>query len=482
MSTGTFSQTGGTNSVGNLFVGAECETVGSYSLSGSGLLSAQNGNETIGGYFGTGTLTQSGGTNCVGNLRLGDGTPGGVGSYILSSGVLMAQNGCEYVGVSGMSTGSFTQTGGTNRVGNLYIDAYYLGGSGGAGVASYSLSGSGWLGGSSEFVGYSCTGSFTQSGGTNSVSSLSLGYYSGSSGTYGLNSGVLVAAQISGGTGTSVFNFNGGTLQAASGGTLMSGLSAAYAQAGGVNIDTNGQNVTISQSLLDGGGGLTKLGSGNLSLTGSNTYSGPTTVNQGGLVVDGSLLSPVTVNSGGTLGGTGSLSSGTVNSGGHIAPGDSQGVLQFGGNLMLLAGASMDYELDMPGSGDELQVGGLATLNGTLNVGLSSGFTPSAGQSFDLINGTKTGSFSQINLPTLDNGLQWNTSNLYSTGTISVTPEPSTLALLAAGAIGLAGYAWRRRRKRCLPIAGEPTRSGQEQGPAVLTFPSRWATSARRAA
>ena len=35
-------------------------------------------------------------------------------------------------------------------------------------------------------------------------------------------------------------------------------------------------------------------------------------INQGTLLVNGSLVSPVTVNSGGTLGGTGSLTSGTV--------------------------------------------------------------------------------------------------------------------------------------------------------------------------
>ena len=100
----------------------------------------------------------------------------------------------------------------------------------------------------------------------------------------------------------------------------------------------------------------------------------------------------------------------------------------------------------MPGSGyDQLDISGLATLNGTLDVNPLNGFTPSAGESFEILNGRTTGSFSQISLPALSNGLNWNTSNLDTNGTISVTPEPSTLALLGAGVIGLAGYAWRRR-------------------------------------
>jgi len=63
--------------------------------------------------------------------------------------------------------------------------------------------------------------------------------------------------------------------------------------------------------------GLTKSGTGTLTLFGTNTYGGVTTVNAGTLIVDGSVITPVTVNSGGTLGGGGTISNSvTVNSGG----------------------------------------------------------------------------------------------------------------------------------------------------------------------
>jgi len=78
-------------------------------------------------------------------------------------------------------------------------------------------------------------------------------------------------------------------------------------------------------------------------------------------------------------------------------------------------------------------------------VDLADYFAPSAGESFEIILGATTGSFSQINLPALSNGLRWDTSNLYTTGTIRVVPEPSMLALLGVGVIGLAVFAARRR-------------------------------------
>src|SRR5262249_25170113 len=54
------------------------------------------------------------------------------------------------------------------------------------------------------------------------------------------------------------------------------------------NFDTNGQNVTFATALTSSGGALIKLGVGNLSLSGTNTYSGTNTVTGGTLPIGGS--------------------------------------------------------------------------------------------------------------------------------------------------------------------------------------------------
>ena len=106
------------------------------------------------------------------------------------------------------------------------------------------------------------------------------------------------------------------TLAAGNGGTLTLQVST-----GTPTITVDNQTATIS-AVLAGSQGLTTTGSGILALSGSNTYTGPTTISQGKLTVDGWLTNSAVNVSGGTLGGTGTFGSVSVNAGGHLAPGD----------------------------------------------------------------------------------------------------------------------------------------------------------------
>lgn len=174
--------------------------------------------------------------------------------------------------------------------------------------------------------GNNCTGTLTITGGQ---------YISGNFGTaLGAGGGTNRLSELTvSGTGSAViskldFNclvanvsLNGGTLQtnaisytrvdAASkirfdGGTLKAGASSAtfipahanievLVKAGGAVVDTNGFDITISEPFLQDassiGGGLTKDGSGTLTLNATSTTTGSATINSGGLSVKASTTS-----------------------------------------------------------------------------------------------------------------------------------------------------------------------------------------------
>jgi len=73
------------------------------------------------------------------------------------------------------------------------------------------------------------------------------------------------------------------------------------------------------------------------------------------------------------------------------------------------------------GSYDQIRATGTLSLGGTLAVSLINDFNPMAGNSFDILDwGGLAGTFSSIQLPTLAGGLHWNTSQLYTTGVLSI--------------------------------------------------------------
>ena len=113
------------------------------------------------------------------------------------------------------------------------------------------------------YVGHVGAGTFNQSGGTVTKAggpSFRVGSDPGSSGTPILTGGVLQINGLSQGSGTALFNFGGGTIQALAG--FSSSLPMTLTGTGGnATVDTSGYTVTLSGPLsgTSSAGGLLNL-------------------------------------------------------------------------------------------------------------------------------------------------------------------------------------------------------------------------------
>lgn len=217
-------------------------------------------------------------------------------------------------------------------------------------------------------------------------------------------------------------------------------------------------NTTFTGLLTGSGSSLVKTGSGTLTLAGTHTFTGSTTVSAGRLLVN-SLLdgTPVYVGSGATLGGSGRFGDlVTFASGAHLAPGNSPGTTTFSDGLTLGSGTILDFELGTVSDLIRVSGGTLAGPAGTggltLNLTNAGGFAPATYTLFDFSGATLSDfSATDFTLGTRIAGYDYSFaltgSTLQLIATASAIPEPSTYALLAgAGALTLG--LWRRRRRR----------------------------------
>ncbi|MDD0843067.1 autotransporter-associated beta strand repeat-containing protein, partial [Pseudomonas sp. Gutcm_11s] len=176
---------------------------------------------------------------------------------------------------------------------------------------------------------------------------------------------------------TGVNSYTGGTT--VSGGTLTGNTGSLQ---GNIQLN-NGSNLVFDQLIdgtyggsLSGTGNLIKDGLGSLNLTGTSNIAGNTVINNGALVVDGSLSSTdILIGAGGSLGGGGNISGDvTVDNGAHLVAGTYLTPLSFADDLQLSSGSELDFQLGIPNSPITLiSVGGNLTLDGTLNIANAGG-------------------------------------------------------------------------------------------------------------
>ncbi|HEY4416715.1 MAG TPA: autotransporter-associated beta strand repeat-containing protein [Verrucomicrobiae bacterium] len=252
------------------------------------------------------TLQVSGANNLIVAGSSGQGTP--AGTLGITTGGTVQVTGNATLGLVGAGTTVSVKAGGmlkrtatgTVLLGSVAGDNCTLSVDGG----NVSIMGSGVLriGGSGTVavLGGTLTvnsGSFSMDA-SNTTIPMTLGVNASNLGTNNLNGGTLMVNQIVQGAGNGYINFNGGTLKAvnnALAATFLNGLTTANVRNGGAVIDNNGFDIAIGQALLHStvigdsaaDGGLTSQGSGSLTLTNANTYTGNTTINAGRLALSG---------------------------------------------------------------------------------------------------------------------------------------------------------------------------------------------------
>jgi autotransporter-associated beta strand protein len=238
-------------------------------------------------------------------------------------------------------------------------------------------------------------------------------------------------------------------------------------------VHNNAANATFSGT-INGPGGFTQNGSATTLLAGNSTYTGPTQINSGTLLINGSLgaSSSVGVAAGATLGGNGTI-------GGPVAV---QGTVSPGVGIESLAvdrvtfDATSTFDFQANSSAASAVAADLLVVTVGINIvdGADIAFsdlsqTPAAfvpGTILTLVNygGDWNGGFFSLNGTTLAQGSQFTTGGTvwaidYSATTgglnfqsdqitgrfinMTAVPEPSTYALLALGALVWAGLARR---------------------------------------
>jgi len=152
-----------------------------------------------------------------------------------------------------------------------------------------------------------------------------------------------------------------GTFQIGAGGSV-GGFTGSIANNGSMIVNI-GSDYSLA-SAMSGTGSFLKSGPAMLTLSGTSTHTGPTTVSGGTLAVTGRIASPTTVQSGAVLAGTGTVGSVTLQAGGTISPGagttpgNGIGTLNVVGQLSFGADSRFRVNANAAGQADRINVSG----------------------------------------------------------------------------------------------------------------------------
>ena len=364
---------------------------GSITINGQGSTYSTPNDLLLGRGTGTNAITvENGGQLYTGNAFVGEGSSSvstNIGATVTGAGSYW--NAGEFLGVGGgPNAATLTISDGATVTAQSTVAIESIG-SGATGIATVTGPGSqlllpGTALAVGEFInGGEGNGTLTISnGGLVSAQTVTLGEFdAGTTGVLNLDGtssarGVLVTTSLAKDLGSGTVNFNGGILRAgASSSNFISGFGAGslVVDTGGLYLDTNGFDVTITDG-LSGSGGLTKIGSGTLVLDSDNTLRGNSEVSAGTLVVGDSSSNAVlggnlTVDAAAALLGYGTIG-GNLTNNGTVVPGGTSGTmgaLSVGGNYTQASTAALSIEVS-PTSASQLKVSGSATLNGVLAI------------------------------------------------------------------------------------------------------------------
>jgi fibronectin-binding autotransporter adhesin len=286
-------------------------TVGGAVTASSGILTLGSGSNLTanGGVAVTGTGSIAGTGTVTGNINYTSGTGSTFAGVIAGSGKSVTMN-------SGGTTltlgGANTYTGGTTiTAGTLAVNGSTSAtGTVAVGTAG-TLAGTGTVGGNATLTG-------------NGIINLAAGRIAGTLAITGgnWNGTGSVTGQVTSSSGALTFGSNS-TLTAPTG-LLVSGGTIAGSSSSTINSSlnyTSSSASTFAGTIAGAGNTVTVDNSGgSLTLTGTNSYTGATTVTAGTLAVNGSTASgsAVQVNTGGTLAGTGTVNGNTTVTGGTV--------------------------------------------------------------------------------------------------------------------------------------------------------------------